>query len=102
MVAAAVHVLRLLVEESMYSKRIPGKKDFKILARMATRIERIKHPSARANILWVLGQYARADAENKPDYPTGVASLGPDTLRLVVKNFVNEVKRPQSSFIDLH
>jgi AP-3 complex subunit beta len=48
---------------------------------LAKLLETIKVPTARANILWLIGQHAET-----------LPQVGPDVLRQAVKNFANEVR----------
>ena len=63
-----------------------------IIAKLAAKIEQIKHPAAKACVLWLVGQYAGSDSEKSTQSPIpGVAIWAPDTLRRVAKTFSSEV-----------
>ncbi|KDQ14349.1 hypothetical protein BOTBODRAFT_132529 [Botryobasidium botryosum FD-172 SS1] len=61
----------------------------KIISRLARRLDGIKHPQARACVLWMVGQYAPTTEGTKSVIP-GVADWAPDVLRKAVKSFANE------------
>ena len=63
-----------------------------IISKLAYRIEEIRHPKARACVLWLVGQYAADDTpfENKRG-PEGVADWAPDVLRKAAAFFTKEV-----------
>ena len=74
-----------------------------IIARLARRLDEIRHPKARACVLWLVGQYAAApaDATNGTSAagagPEGLAPWAPDVLRRAAKSFGQEVRQPRSS-----
>lgn len=76
--------LELVVAESVVVvtkllKDRPNEHNNYVIA-LAKLLETIQVPSARSNILWLIGQQA-----------TILPQIGPDVLRQAVKNFANEV-----------
>lgn len=71
-----------------------------IIARLARRLDEIRHPKARACVLWLVGQYAAANPEQANgaihDGPEGIAPWAPDVLRKTAKSFAQEVRYPHS------
>jgi AP-3 complex subunit beta len=66
-----------------------------VTSELASKLDDLRHPSARACVLWLVGQYAEADegetgARSASNIP-GVAYWVPDTLRKVTKTFATEV-----------
>jgi AP-3 complex subunit beta len=60
-----------------------------IIAQLARRIDDIRHPHARACVLWLVGQYGKvAGAGTTVD---GVADWAPDVLRKAARSFKAEV-----------
>ena len=94
----AVRTLCQIVEHSMYAKKLPDKRDIKIVSMLAHRIEKITEPNNRAAIVTILAQYSQGDAENTPGEFTGVARYAPDVVRLVVRKWEGEAS---SSLDDL-
>ncbi|KAF8510763.1 adaptin N terminal region-domain-containing protein [Gautieria morchelliformis] len=98
-VSNAVMVLKSLVQ-SQLSTRPPSlldptsgsKAPLHIISRLAYKFDEVRHPSARACILWLVGQYAgRTEASvNSATSIEGVTDWAPDTLRKVAKNFSQE------------
>ena len=64
-----------------------------IIARLAWRIDEIRHPKARACVLWLVGQYAPSDvqANGAGKGIEGIADWAPDVLRKSVKTFIEQV-----------
>ncbi|KAA1467419.1 hypothetical protein DENSPDRAFT_862985 [Dentipellis sp. KUC8613] len=62
-----------------------------IIERIAYRIDEIRHPQARACVIWLVGQYA-ADENEKGENGAaeGVVRWAPDTLRRAAKSFRDE------------
>ncbi|KAH9945480.1 adaptin N terminal region-domain-containing protein [Epithele typhae] len=65
-----------------------------IIARLARRLDEIRHPKARACVLWLVGQYA-ASPENAANGiahagPEGLVPWAPDVLRKAAKSFATE------------
>lgn len=73
MVGESVIVVRKLLQSETV-----GHKD--IITHMARLVDNIKMPTARASILWLLGEYCDK-----------VPKIAPDVLRKMAKSFVNEV-----------
>lgn len=70
----------------------------RIIADLASRIEEVKHASARACVIWLVGQYAalgvalHEEPKSEDSGLAGVAWWAPDVLRRVAKTFSIEVK----------
>ena len=99
-VSSAVLELKLLIQSGLTTSSesvpstgaVPPKVAIEIVAALATKLEQINHPSARACVLWLTGQYAGAAEEHGTPSPIpGVALWAPDTLRRVAKTFSSEV-----------
>ncbi|KIM40525.1 hypothetical protein M413DRAFT_72858 [Hebeloma cylindrosporum] len=92
-VSSAVMVLKYLVQTQL-STQTPilsastSQSPLSIIAHLARRIDDIKHPQARACVLWLAGQYAATD-ERGPG-PEGIADWAPDVLRKLAKSFGQE------------
>lgn len=104
-VANAVLVLRSLVQIRIQQQQnviaaggLPPQtfSPLEIISRLARRIDDIRHPKARACVVWLVGQYAAspAPAENGTTSagPEGIAPWAPDVLRKMAKSFIQEVK----------
>lgn len=64
----------------------------KIISGLARRLDTIKHPTARACVVWLVGQYSPVDiADTIPAIVPGIADWAPDVLRRVAKSFPAEV-----------
>ncbi|KAI0749854.1 adaptin N terminal region-domain-containing protein [Daedaleopsis nitida] len=67
-----------------------------IIARLARRLDEIRHPKARACVLWLVGQYAASpagsDAPNGAVHvgPENIAQWAPDVLRKTARSFAQE------------
>ena len=91
-VSSAVMVLQRLVQVQLASRktttttvrRMESQSPVEIVAHLARRIDDIKHPKARACVVWLVGQYAGVGEEGK------MAEFAPDVLRKVGKTFVEE------------
>ncbi|KAG0708083.1 adaptin N terminal region-domain-containing protein [Suillus ampliporus] len=59
-----------------------------IIAQLARRIDDIRHPHARACVLWLVGQYGSAPGTGTS--VEGVADWAPDVLRKVARSFNTE------------
>lgn len=88
--------------QSQLSSRIPAslvppyKSPLQIIARLARRLEEVQHPSARACILWLVGQYAASTevtAYLPADAIEGIADWAPDVLRKAAKHFSREASQ---------
>ncbi|KAJ8509159.1 hypothetical protein ONZ45_g8667 [Pleurotus djamor] len=90
-VSSAVLVLKNLVQSELEatSKQDPSSNPgISIISHLAHRIDDIKHPQARACVIWLAGQYAASD---KPSAgPEGIFDWAPDVLRKGLKGFINE------------
>jgi AP-3 complex subunit beta len=85
-----VLVLKTLIE-SQLSSVAPGtsKSLMEIISRLARKIDDIRHPRARACVIWLVSQYAATD--DKDTAIEGVVDWAPDLLRKTAKSFANEV-----------
>jgi len=61
-----------------------GHSPAEIVAHLARRVDDIKHPKARACVVWLVGQYAGVGVD------VGMAGFAPDVLRKLAKTFVGE------------
>lgn len=73
-VAESVLVLTRLLQ-------VPSEERSRSVIALVKLLDTLKVPMARANILWLVGQYAET-----------LPKVGPDVLRQAVKNFANEVR----------
>ncbi|KAH9855187.1 armadillo-type protein [Lenzites betulinus] len=102
-VANAVLVLKSLVQIRIQQQQnviaaggLPPQifSPLEIISRLARRIDDIRHPKARACVVWLVGQYAAspAPAENGTTSagPEGIAPWAPDVLRKMAKSFIQE------------
>ncbi|EIW57778.1 uncharacterized protein TRAVEDRAFT_169778 [Trametes versicolor FP-101664 SS1] len=102
-VANAVLVLKSLVQIRIQQQQnviaaggLPPQtfSPLEIISRLARRIDDIRHPKARACVVWLVGQYAvsPAPAENGTTSagPEGIAPWAPDVLRKMAKSFIQE------------
>ncbi|KAI0714423.1 adaptin N terminal region-domain-containing protein [Cerioporus squamosus] len=78
-----------------------------IISRLARRLDEIRHPKARACVLWLVGQYA-ASPETAPEMngathvgPEGIAPWAPDVLRKSAKSFGQETAGVKLQIITL-
>jgi hypothetical protein len=80
-----IKCLELVVAESVLVLtrllQVPNEERSKSVIALVKLLDTLKVPMARANILWLVGQYAET-----------LPKVGPDVLRQAVKNFVNEVR----------
>lgn len=76
--------LELVVAESVLVLtrllQVPSEERSKSVIALVKLLDTLKVPMARANILWLVGQYAET-----------LPKVGPDVLRQAVKSFANEV-----------
>src|SRR5258708_17144786 len=85
-VSSAVMVLQRLVQVQLASRTSTGGRGHspvEIVAHLARRIDDIKHPKARACVVWLVGQYAGVGIGK-------MAPFAPDVLRKLAKTFVGE------------
>ena len=74
-----------------------------IISRLARRLDEIRHPKARACVVWLVGQYAAPPVVPQDVNgfahvgPEGIAPWAPDVLRKVAKSFAREVRTCQSA-----
>ncbi|KAF8150686.1 adaptin N terminal region-domain-containing protein [Crassisporium funariophilum] len=92
-VSSAVLMLQYLVQtqlsvQSPMMSASTSQSPLSIIARLARKIDDIKHAQARACVVWLVGQYAASD-ERGPG-PEGVAEWAPDVLRKLAKTFGQE------------
>ncbi|KAH9902562.1 adaptin N terminal region-domain-containing protein [Cubamyces lactineus] len=76
-----------------------------IISRLARRIDELRHPKARACVVWLVGQYAASIpvTENgyAPSGPEGIAPWAPDVLRKLAKSFQQEASHVKLQVITL-
>ena len=102
-VSNAVLVLKALIQNQLLigsSAPASSQSPFTIISLLARRIDDIKHPQARACVLWLVGQYSAA-----PGISTvieGVADWAPDVLRKISKSFNTEVFTLFASPVSIH
>ena len=102
-VSNAVLVLKALIQNQLLigsSAPVSSQSPFTIISLLARRIDDIKHPQARACVLWLVGQYSAA-----PGISTvieGVADWAPDVLRKISKSFNTEVVTLLVSSVSVH
>ncbi|KAH8100165.1 adaptin N terminal region-domain-containing protein [Cristinia sonorae] len=99
-VANAVLVLKSLVQIRLHKQDLlPSSTAYSpmaIISNLAYRIDEIRHPKARACVIWLVGQYAASPvtSENGALPHTGrvegVASWAPDVLRKAAAGFMKE------------
>ncbi|KDQ53109.1 hypothetical protein JAAARDRAFT_137465 [Jaapia argillacea MUCL 33604] len=101
-VSNAVLVLKSLVQNQMRSTSISTspKSTISIVSSLAYRIDDIRHPQARACVIWLVGQYAGVvgvgEEPKLKDVPgvgggiEGIALWAPDVLRKTAKTFIQE------------
>lgn len=66
-----------------------------VVARLARRFDDIQHPTARACIIWMVGQYASVPQDingqsslvSEGGVVSGITPYAPDTLRKAAKSF---------------
>ena len=98
-VSNAVLVLKALIQNQLLigsSAAASPQSPFTIIALLARRIDDIKHPQARACVLWLVGQYSAASGSST--VIEGVADWAPDVLRKFAKSFNAEVCLPPRFF----
>ncbi|KAI0784468.1 adaptin N terminal region-domain-containing protein [Abortiporus biennis] len=105
-VANAVLVLKSLVQirlhqaQTSFAPTTGVFSPMSIISRLAYRIDEIRHPKARACVIWLVGQYASSSESSTPGGQNGVPtkSVGPegltpwaaDVLRKSAANFAQE------------
>lgn len=105
-VTNAVLVLKSLVQaqlhpssqQSTYNAASASASPLTIVERLAYRIDEIRHPQARACVLWLVGQYAADETQKGSDSllgrgaggVEGIAFWAPDVLRRTTKSFCEE------------
>ncbi|KAI0048976.1 hypothetical protein FA95DRAFT_973714 [Auriscalpium vulgare] len=93
-VTNAVLVLKSLVHTQLQAQSSfafgASSSPLTIIERLAYRIDEIRHPQARACVVWLVGQYA-ADATQGDAAPVeGITPWAPDVLRKCAKSFRDE------------
>ncbi|KAF8556169.1 hypothetical protein OG21DRAFT_1495700 [Imleria badia] len=87
-VSNAVLVLKALIQNQLLvdaSAPVASQSPRSIISLLARRIDDIKHPQARACVLWLVGQYSAAPGVST--VVEGVADWAPDVLRKICKSF---------------
>ncbi|KAF8322550.1 hypothetical protein DL93DRAFT_2050663 [Clavulina sp. PMI_390] len=73
-----------------------------IIASLAPQLGSIRHPAARACVLWLVGQYARTPAgSTTATVIPGMHDWAPDVLRIVAKSFSDETEIVQLQALTL-
>ncbi|KAH7912022.1 adaptin N terminal region-domain-containing protein [Hygrophoropsis aurantiaca] len=90
-VSNAVLVLKSLVQNQLLSGTLApassSQSPIIIISQLARRIDDIRHPQAKACVLWLVGQYSPAQGGTVID---GIADWAPDLLRKAAKTFNQE------------
>ncbi|KAF8433374.1 adaptin N terminal region-domain-containing protein [Boletus edulis BED1] len=90
-VSNAVLVLKALIQNQLLvdsSAPVSSQSPLSIIFHLARRVDDIKHPQARACVLWLVGQYSAAPGAST--VIEGVADWAPDVLRKISKSFNTE------------
>ncbi|KAG7092275.1 hypothetical protein E1B28_008637 [Marasmius oreades] len=93
-VSSAVLVLKTLVQRRLFttsnSNPHGGSSNvaLAIISELAHKIDDIRHPNARACIVWLVGEYSASNESSGG--PSGVTSWAPDVLRKTAKSFSTE------------
>ncbi|KAG6370469.1 adaptin N terminal region-domain-containing protein [Boletus reticuloceps] len=90
-VSNAVLVLKALIQNQLLvdsSAPVSSQSPLLIIFHLARRVDDIKHPQARACVLWLVGQYSAAPGAST--VIEGVADWAPDVLRKISKSFNTE------------
>ena len=86
-VAESVVVIKKLLQ-------LQPKENKDLIKQVAKLADKVQVPSAKASILWLVGEYCGI-----------VSKIAPDVLRKAAKNFPNEVRRPpygMTSIVMIH
>ncbi|THU96338.1 hypothetical protein K435DRAFT_858648 [Dendrothele bispora CBS 962.96] len=102
MVSNAVLVVKNLVQaqlsQSQFTNHATSSSSISIISHLASKIDTIRHPAARACVIWLVGQYCNISSSN----PNGTSVVGtggsetpladwaPDVLRKSAKSFIQE------------
>lgn len=90
-VGSAVQVLKYLVQTQLSGTTSnPSPSPITIISHLARKLDDIRHPHARACVVWLVGQYSASDSPGL-GRPDGVTAWAPDVLRKSVKGFTDEV-----------
>jgi hypothetical protein len=90
-VTHSVLVLKSLVQ-SQFHLPTSTQSPLVIISDLAHRIDSIRHPQARACVLWLVGQYSSAPPDQPPGLgPEGMTDWAADVLRKTTKSFIQEV-----------
>ncbi|KAJ3811520.1 adaptin N terminal region-domain-containing protein [Lentinula aff. lateritia] len=92
-VSNAILVLKYLVQTQLSqisgaNAVNPSQSSLSIISSLARKIDDIRHPQARACVVWLVGQYCASDQVTRA--PTGIAEWAPDVLRKTAKTFPKE------------
>jgi AP-3 complex subunit beta len=86
------------------------KSSLSIIARLARRLDSIRHPQARACVVWLVGQYAKvSEAGNGSAFASigpasgleGITEWAPDVLRKTAKTFADEADSVKLQIVNL-
>lgn len=100
-------MLKLLVQTSLQQGKTLGTSysSTNIISRLAYSFDSIRHPQARACILWLVGQYAADDTVQVQNGiqagPEGIARWAPDLLRKSATTFAQEESAVKLQIITL-
>ncbi|KAL9111073.1 MAG: hypothetical protein Q9227_004506 [Pyrenula ochraceoflavens] len=83
LVSVSLTVVRHLIQQSPTSHQ-------STVVRLAQNLDTITNPVARANIIWLVGEYSGLNAEN---------NIAPDVLRILTKNFPHESEAAKQQII---
>jgi AP-3 complex subunit beta len=93
-VTSSILVLKSLIQSQLYLPTpTHTQSPLAIISHLAHRINDIRHPHARACVLWLVGQYSPAPSTqlSRP-CPDSVADWATDVLRRTAKSFCQEVR----------
>ncbi|KAG9079068.1 AP-3 complex subunit beta [Ceratobasidium sp. UAMH 11750] len=94
---ASILALRTLLQSQ------PANTISDVVRALASRVEEIKHPDARACVVWLVGQHAPdAGGGSRSAFAIdGVAEWAPDVLRIMAKRFPAETDAPKLATLSL-
>ncbi|KAG9123546.1 AP-3 complex subunit beta [Ceratobasidium sp. 392] len=95
--AASILALRTLLQSQ------PANTIADVVRALASRVQQIKHPEARACVVWLVGQYSpdTGGGSRSPLAIDGVAEWAPDVLRIMAKRFPIETDAPKLATLNL-
>ncbi|KAF5373098.1 hypothetical protein D9758_001497 [Tetrapyrgos nigripes] len=91
MVSNAVLVIKNLVQGQLSSSTTHrSTSSISIISHLARKIDSIRHPAARACVIWLVGQYCSITESSAGGGSEGIADWAPDVLRKSAKSFIQE------------